>query len=108
MLFTGDLDMIGENRVIETARRYGISIDSDVLKVGHHGSKYSTSEEFLDYVVPENSVISCSESNTYGHPSEEVIERLGNSMSDIYITRDSGAVIVYTNGNDYSVEAFCK
>lgn len=108
VLFTGDLDMTGESRVIEAALRYGISIDSDILKVGHHGSKYSTGEEFLRYVLPENSVISCSENNTYGHPSEEVLERLGSSMSDIYITKDSGAVIVKTNGRDYRIEAFCK
>ncbi len=108
VLFTGDLDIAGEEKVADTAKAYEINIDCDVLKVGHHGSKYSTGEAFLEEVTPKSSVISCSESNTYGHPSEEVIERLGSCMSDIYITKDSGAVIVKTNGIDYSIYEFCK
>ncbi len=108
MLFTGDLDMLGEKQVIDAAAMYNISIDCDVLKVGHHGSKYSSGEEFLAYVMPETAVISCSENNTYGHPSSEVLERLRNINSDTYATKDFGAVMVSTDGLDYNVEVFCE
>ena len=108
VLFTGDLDMAGEARVVQTADNYGISLDCSILKVGHHGSKYSSGETFLSRVSPEAAVISCSDKNNYGHPSEEVLERLKAVNSEVFITKDSGAVIVKTDGKDCSVSEYIK
>lgn len=108
VIFTGDLDMKGEQMVLETADSYGIDIACNVLKVGHHGSKYSTGEAFLEYASPESSVISCSESNIYGHPSKEALKRLADNNSYIYMTKDFGAVILYSNGENYKIKQFRK
>ena len=67
----------------------------DFLKVAHHGSKDSTGQEFLDIVKPELAVISCSSTNTYGHPSPDTLLRLKNSGSKVLITKDTGAVMIY-------------
>ncbi|MDP4097026.1 ComEC/Rec2 family competence protein [Paenibacillus sp. P96] len=92
-LFTGDMDAAVERSWIqqdgaETAERGGI----DVLKVAHHGSKTSTSEEWLSYWKPAVSVISAGVNNTYGHPNEGVLERLDRSGSAIYRTDTQGEI----------------
>ena len=93
-LFTGD---IGEETERELIKK-GLLSDVDFLKVAHHGSRYSTCEEFLEIVKPELAVISCSDSNTYGHPSPETVERLEKSGARIACTMKSGAVTVRTDG----------
>ena len=93
-LFTGD---IGEETERELIKK-GLLSDVDFLKVAHHGSRYSTCEEFLEIVKPELAVISCSDSNTYGHPSPETVERLEKSAARIAYTMESGAVTVRTDG----------
>lgn len=65
-----------------------------VLKVGHHGSKTSSSEEFIEFVQPDISVISCGYQNSYGHPHTSVVERLENAGSQVFRTDLQGAVIV--------------
>lgn len=106
VMFTGDLDMEGEARVIQRAESFGMDLKCAVLKVGHHGSKYSSGEDFLGKVSPELSVISCSAANNYGHPSEEALERLKAAGSEVLITKDSGAVIVKTDGEKYYVTEY--
>ena len=69
-LFTGDAGEPTEKAILSRLR------DVDFLKVGHHGSRYSSCQEFLDQVKAEIAVISCSDSNTYGHPSPETTLRL--------------------------------
>lgn len=66
----------------------------DLYKVNHHGSRYSSTSEWLDMFKPEVSVISCGAKNMYGHPSDEAIERLQEVDSQIYITRDSGEISI--------------
>jgi competence protein ComEC len=83
-LFTGDATIGTE---IELLRIFQTEIDSDVLKVGHHGSKTSTSQLFLDKVSPEYSILSFGE-NSYGHPHKEVTERLNNSGIKILETKE--------------------
>jgi competence protein ComEC len=73
-------------------------LDYDILKVAHHGSKYSTLEEFLALTQPEVSIISCGRDNFYGHPHEELLSRLRNIGSDIKITYETGAVTIKTDG----------
>lgn len=89
-LFTGDIGMETEERLLEE----GVLEDVDYLKVGHHGSKHSSGEEFLRKISPELAVISVSESNTYSHPAPETIERLENAGAKVWCTKDCGAVSV--------------
>ena len=98
-LFTGDIGMVTEEKLILN----GCLEDVDFLKTAHHGSRYSTGAEFLEIVRPELAVVSCSASNTYGHPSPDTLERLKKSGSRVLITRDCGAVTIV---NGKSVSAF--
>lgn len=88
-LFTGDLPNEQELVLI----RSGLDLDSRVLKVAHHGSKYSTSREFLDAVKPETAVISAGRNNTYGHPNQEILSRLAAGNIKIIRTDESGDVV---------------
>lgn len=101
-LFTGDIGEETEQKLLKT----GVFSDVDFLKVAHHGSRYSTGREFLDAVRPEFAVISCSDSNTYGHPSPETVSRLEESGAEIAYTMKSGAVTVYTDGESIRAEGF--
>ena len=98
-LFTGDIGMETEEKLIQN----GCLEDVDFLKTAHHGSRYSTGAEFLEIVRPELAVVSCSATNTYGHPSPDTLERLKKSGSRVLITRDCGAVTIV---NGKSVSAF--
>lgn len=96
-LFMGDAEKPVENELIE---KYGYDLDVDVLKAGHHGSRYSSSTEFLDYVTPEYTVISCAKDNSYGHPHSETIERLNNVNTQIFRTYELGNITVSCDSND--------
>lgn len=100
-ILTGDLDMEGEEYLLKK----GDIIDVDFLKAGHHGSKGSTGKEFLDMAAPELTVISCGKKNRYGHPHKELIERLRESGSMIFMTWE-GAVTIESNGRYMRVERF--
>ena len=82
VMFTGDLSQNGEPAVIP---------DTDVLKVAHHGSAKATSPRFLNACTPKIAVISVGENN-FGHPSEDTIDRLLDSGSGVWLTRDCGAI----------------
>ena len=99
-LFTGDIGAETEKKLL------ALLDDVDFLKVGHHGSRYSTCQEFLDRIRPELAVISCSDSNTYGHPSPETTERLDKNGIKTMYTMKSGAVTVYTDGRRMWTETF--
>ena len=94
MLFTGDIGEKTEKKLLSEGRLK----DVDCLKVGHHGSRYSSSEAFLTAVKPEISVISCSSTNTYGHPSTETIQRLEACGSQVEYTMKNGAITLETDG----------
>ena len=88
-LITGDMNSAVEHRLV----KYGNLPDIELLVAGHHGSKYSTSEELLLETKPETAVISTGY-NTYGHPAPETLERLAAAGCDIYRTDWSGTVTV--------------
>ena len=67
--------------------------ETDILKVAHHGSKNSTSEDFLRITKPKIAIISCGKANRYGHPHKEVLERLKAGGSQIRRTDEEGALI---------------
>ena len=73
--------------------------DLSLLKVAHHGSRYTTDEEFISMISPKIAVISCGKDNSYGHPAPEVITRLQNAGCRIFRTDMCGEVItVYDEG----------
>ena len=88
-LVTGDMDTTVEGRLV----KYGNLPDTELLVVGHHGSRYAASEELLQAVQPELAVISVGY-NTYGHPAEETLGRLARYGCDIYRTDWSGTVTI--------------
>lgn len=90
MLFTGDIDAETEEYMVSS----GLVDDVDLLKVSHHGSKYSSSSAFLSRSRPEIAVIQAGKNNLYGHPSPKTVERLVETGSEIYRTDIDGAVIL--------------
>jgi len=86
-LLTGDLSENGEWEILNS----GQDISADFLKVGHHGSKSSTSDEFLKKVAPKEAIISVGKNN-YGHPTQEVLEKLKNSLVQIWRTDEDGTI----------------
>ena len=93
LLLTGDVEGEGEKTLTEALAERDIS-DVTILKVAHHGSRNSTSLEFLEQIQPGVAVISCSENNSYGHPHEETLKRLEAVGTSVYRTDWYGAVIV--------------
>lgn len=104
MLLTGDLDKNGENESVKKIRNYSQSFD--LLKVAHHGSKNSTSQEFLDAVRAKFGIISCGKKNRYGHPHEELLDRLQKAGCKYFTTSDNGALTVRSDGNNIVVTGF--
>jgi competence protein ComEC len=74
--------------------------------VAHHGSKYSTSEEFLRAISPKIALISAGKNNSYGHPHTETLEKLKENRTTTFVTSESGAVTVYTDGKKVRAERF--
>ncbi len=99
-LFLGDAEIPAERYYISNEASM---LDSDVLKVSHHGSKTGTSEELLKLVTPEISLISAGIKNKFGHPSEIVLERLKNINSKILRTDSAGAVLLRSDGEDIKI-----
>ncbi len=99
-LFMGDATEEVENKILNS------DIESTVLKVGHHGSKYSTSDEFLNKVNPQYAVISVGINNSYGHPDNIVINKLNNINASIYRTDELGTIIMTSDGNNIKVENY--
>ena len=76
------------------------NLESDVLKVGHHGSKYSSSAIFLSRVKPTYSIISCEKNNDYGHPDDVTVSKLQRINSTIYRTDQLGTIVATSNGDN--------
>lgn len=94
MVLTGDAEAQTEERMMNK----GAVLDAKVLKVGHHGSKYATSENFLKTVKPEIALISDAENNRYGHPSQDALDRLKSAGVKLYRTDLHGEITITTNG----------
>ena len=99
-LFTGDAEGLSEQEILDK----GYNISSNVLKVAHHGSRYSTTEEFLKKVSPEYAVISSEIDNSYGHPHREVLEMLNKYHTQIYRTDEMGTIILSSDKNTITLE----
>ena len=102
-LFTGDLVTEQEAELIKR----GINLRSTVLQVGHHGSRTSSSEGFLQAVKPGWAVISCGYGNSFGHPHKEIVQRIADvTGAEILRTDEKGAVVFRTDGKSMSVECY--
>ena len=98
-LFTGDASSKVEKEILNK------NIESDVLKVGHHGSYYSTCDEFLDKVNPKYAVISVGKGNSYKHPSFETLKKLENKNIEIYRTDEAGTIKITSDGSNLKVDS---
>ncbi|MEE2750495.1 MAG: ComEC/Rec2 family competence protein [Myxococcota bacterium] len=98
MLLTGDSEEPTEDMLL----RHKIE-SCEVLKVAHHGSRHSTSMEFLQAVQPEIAIISAGRNNRYGHPHNDALKRLENSKTQIYRTDQTGHITVLSTGSGLSV-----
>lgn len=90
-LFTGDMEVQEEKTILEN----NSDLKADFLKVGHHGSDTSSSEEFLAQVQPKYAAISCGVNNKYGHPADSTLEHLASWTDQVYITAQQGDIIFY-------------
>jgi competence protein ComEC len=104
VLLPGDAEKQAENQMI--AENSAEVMRADVLKTGHHGSKNSTTPEFLAAVRPQVAVISAGEENPYGHPNRELLERLEQAGVRILRTDREGAVHVFTDGNSLEISCY--
>jgi competence protein ComEC len=101
-LFTGDAE--------QEAERDMMMLDSlpvpevEILKVGHHGSRTASSEDFLSITSPEVAIYMAGEGNSYGHPHEETIAALNNIGAVIYGTDVNGTIVVTTDGETYLIQ----
>src|SRR5687768_17218137 len=101
MLFAGDAEDQTEHRLLTKE----LNLEAPVLKIGHHGSKYATSTDFLNRVKPEIAIISCGAWNRYGHPSQAVLDRLraANPAMRLYRTDLHGEITLSTRGKQGDV-----
>ena len=95
-LFTGDAEKAAEEDMLAN----GLSLDADLYHAGHHGSKTSSSEEFLDAVLPRYVVISCGVDNSYGLPDAEVLNNLRARYVKIFRTDEQGTIVATSDGEE--------
>jgi competence protein ComEC len=101
-LFTGDMERSEEERILRSSV---FGLQSSVLKVGHHGSSTSTSDEFLKAVNPRIAVISVGKHNRYHHPHPSTLQKLREAGVMIYRTDEDGTVVIRTDGKGLTVES---
>jgi beta-lactamase superfamily II metal-dependent hydrolase len=97
-IFMGDAQDISEGEILKKQ----LDIKADVLKVGHHGSHSSTTQEFLDKVNPKYAVISCEKGNDYGHPHKETLTKLNGKNINVFRTDLNDTIIAESNGKEIS------
>ena len=98
-LFTGDAERESEQDILGEGR----DISADVLKVGHHGSRDSSTYPFLNAVMPQYAVISVGKDNSYGHPTEEALSRLSDAGAEILRTDEKGDIICISDGETVEI-----
>ena len=96
-LFTGDATSKVEEQILNS------NVEATVLKVGHHGSKYSSTNDFLKKVNPKYAVISVGNGNSYGHPADTTINKLNRLGINIYRTDELGSIIMISDGNNIEI-----
>lgn len=97
--FAADIERASENDILNS----GAYIDSDVLKVAHHGSTSSSTAAFLKAVSPEYAVISVGDGNSYGHPKQEILERLDGVGAKVLRTDELGTIVFVSDGGSFRI-----
>lgn len=106
MIFAGDTEGskegggLGEQELI---RMWGDQLDVEILKTNHHGSRFSTAPEFVDFVEPDHSIFMVGHYNTFGHPTPEVISRVKEAGSEVHRTDEDGTIYMFTDGENIRV-----
>ena len=100
MILTGDAEAQTEERMMSN----GANVRAKILKVGHHGSKYASSENFLNQGGFETAIISDGADNRYGHPSQEALDRLKAHGIKLHRTDLEGEVTIITRGHGYEIK----
>lgn len=95
-IFTGDAEGNEEQDILES----GMELHASILKIGHHGSLSSTSQNFLDAVSPEYAIISVGENNDYGHPAEETLLKLNHARISVFRTDIHGTIVCTSDGTN--------
>lgn len=106
MITTGDAQSVSEKYLVDHYNRPEYSYA--VIKVPHHGSDTSSTEEFLGWADPGIALISCGRNNIYGHPDPEVLKRYENAGADIYRTDTMGTLLLHTDGSKVKVDTYFK
>ncbi|HET9137496.1 MAG TPA: DNA internalization-related competence protein ComEC/Rec2 [Candidatus Kapabacteria bacterium] len=96
ILFLGDIEGVDEQRLVSN---YGSFLKGDVVKVAHHGSRYSSSRELTRLAQPEYAVVSVGDHNSFGHPTIEALSRWHNASASIVRTDREGAILFHSDGN---------
>lgn len=99
ILFTGDIEKRAEEFLLNNNK----NLKSDILKVAHHGSKTSTTTDFIKNVTPKDALISCKENNIYKHPSEETLKTLKYANINIYRTDKNKSITIKFYKNNYKI-----
>lgn len=98
MLFTGDIEKIAEEKILEKYKNSNI-LKSTILKVAHHGSKTSSTEEFIKKVQSKIALIGVGENNKFGHPNDKIIDMLKYYGNSIYRTDIHGEITINVDKN---------
>lgn len=99
-LFAGDVEKEAEEDLVEL---FSSKLDADVLKVPHHGSKGSSTKDFLKMVSPQYAIITADQANDYGHPSDKTLKRLQDAGATIYRTDHNGNISIVSDGTTITV-----
>ena len=100
ILFTGDIEEVAEQKILEKYSKNINKLESTILKVAHHGSKTSSTIEFLKAVKPKFALIGVGVNNTFGHPSDITIESLEQLKCKIYRTDKNGEISIIIKNNE--------
>lgn len=99
-IFQGDAEKTVENQLLNS----DFDLDADIIKLGHHGSNTSSTDKYLKAVNPRYAIISCGADNSYGHPHDEVVERLKKNNISFYVTAQTGDITVISDGKNIDIQ----
>ncbi len=103
-LFTGDIEKNTENRISSR----NMEINSEIVKVAHHGSRTSSTEAFVNSVQAQYAVIPVGRNSPFGHPNSDVVERWKNSGAKVLTTGERGTVTISTDGKNLEIQTYTK
>ena len=101
-LFTGDIEKQTEGKLLENS----LFLQADVVKVAHHGSKTSSTQNFIKAVKADYSVVSVGRQSPYGHQHREVVERWTTSGAKVIMTGERGTISVSTDGKNLEIQTY--